>query len=86
MKKTLIYCRQIQGVKNPIAVSYRNAEILAKDLGADLIMRPGDKISKDYDVIILTYFNRYTDYQTISTLIKPNQKRFLLRTEHERIS
>lgn len=86
MKKTLIYCRQIQGVKNPIAVSYRNAEILAKDLGSDLLMRPTDKIGKDYDVIIVPYFNRYTDYQTLSTLIKPNQKRFLLRTEYERVN
>lgn len=86
MKKTLIYCRQIQGVKNPIAVSYRNAEILAKDLGADLIMRPGDKISKDYDVIILTYANRYTDFETLKSVIKKDgQKRFGIKSEYEEV-
>lgn len=84
MKNVLIYCRQIQAVNNPIAVSYRNAEILAKELGADLLMYKYDKLqNKDYDVIILPYFNRYTDYVTLKSLVKKNQKRFLLRSEYE---
>jgi hypothetical protein len=87
MKKTLIYCRQIQGVKNPIAVSYRNAEILAKDLGADLVMRPNDKMGKDYDVIILTYSNRYTDFETLKSVIKKdrNQVRVGIKSEYEEV-
>ena len=84
MKKTLIYCRQIQAVNNPIAVSYRNAEILAKDLDADILMSKLDKLKhSDYDVIICPYFNRYTDYETLKKLVKQNQNRFLLRSEYE---
>lgn len=86
MKNILIYCRQIQGVKNPIAVSYRNAEILAKELNADLLMYAYDRLKeKDYDVIILPYFNRYTDYNTLKKLIKERQKRYLIRTEYEKV-
>lgn len=86
MKKTLIYCRQIQAVNNPIAVSYRNAEILAKDLAADILMSKTDKLKhSDYDVIICPYFNRYTDYTTLKQLIKTNQKRFLIRSEYEKV-
>jgi hypothetical protein len=84
MKNVLVYCRQIQAVKNPIAVSYRNAEIIAEELGADLLMFKNDKLRHDYyDVILVPYFNRYTDYKTLKTLINSNQKRFLLRTEYE---
>lgn len=87
MKNVLIYCRQIQAVKNPIAVSYRNAEILADELGADLLMYKDDKLqNKEYDVIILPYFNRYTDYVTLRKLVKQNQKRFLMRSEYERVN
>jgi len=87
MKKTLIYCRQIQAVNNPIAVSYRNAEILAKDLGADILMSKTDKLKHtDYDVIVCPYFNRYTDYKTLKTLVKKNQKRFLIRSEYEGVN
>lgn len=83
-KKILVYCRQIQAVKNPIAVSYRNAEILAKELNADILMSKTDKLKhSDYDVIICTYFNRYTDYETLKTLVRNNQKRFLIRSEYE---
>jgi hypothetical protein len=83
-KQILIYCRQITGVNNPIAVSYRNAEILANELDADILMSKTDKLQpKDYDVIILPYFNRYTDYATLKRLIRKEQKRFLLRTEYE---
>lgn len=86
MKNVLIYCRQIQAVNNPIAVSYRNAEILAEELGADLLMYKDDKLqSKDYDVIICPYFNRYTDYGTLKGIIKSNQKRFLIRSEYEKV-
>jgi hypothetical protein len=83
-KKVLIYCRQIQAVNNPIAVSYRNAAILANDLGADILMSKTDKLKhSDYDVIILPYFNRYTDYNTLRGLVKSNQTRWLLRSEYE---
>lgn len=86
MKKTLIYCRQIQAVNNPIAVSYRNAKILANDLGADILMSKTDKLKHtDYDIIILTYCNRYTDYTTLKKLIKKNQKRFIIITEYESV-
>lgn len=87
MKNILIYCRQIQAVNNPIAVSYRNAEILAKELNGDILMSKTDKLrNKDYDVIILTYFNRYTDYETLKKLVKKNQKRFLIRSEYEGVN
>jgi hypothetical protein len=86
MKNILVYCRQIQAVKNPIAVSYRNAEILAKELNADILMHKTDKLKKkDYDVIILPYFNRYTDYITLKSLIRKNQTRWLLRSEYEKV-
>jgi hypothetical protein len=86
MKRVLIYCRQIQAVNNPIAVSYRNAEILAHELGAKLLMYKDDKLKEnEYDVIILTYFNRYTDYKTLKSLIRNNQKRILIRTEYEKV-
>jgi hypothetical protein len=86
MKNVLIYCRQIQAVNNPIAVSYRNAEILAKELNADILMNKTDRLKdKNYDVIILPYFNRYTDYNTLRGLIKNNQARYLLRTEYENV-
>jgi hypothetical protein len=39
--------------------------------------------AKNYDVIICTYSNKYTDFSTLKKLIRPNQKRFLLRTEYE---
>jgi hypothetical protein len=85
-KKILIYCRQIQAVNNPIAVSYRNAAILANDLGADILMSKTDKLKhSDYDVIIIPYFNRYTDYETLRVLVKPNQTRWLLRSEYEKV-
>lgn len=84
MKNVLIYCRQIKAVKTPIAVSYRNAEILAKELNADILMSKTDRIqNKDYDVIISTYFNRYTDYKTLRGLININQTRILIKTEYE---
>lgn len=87
MSNILIYCRQIQGVKNPIAVSYRNAEILAKELDADILMHKTDKLRhKDYDVIILPYFNRYTDYKTLKGLMFDGQKKFLLRSEYEGVN
>lgn len=83
-KNLLIYCRQIQAVNNPIAVSYRNAGILSNELGADILMSKIDRLKhKDYDVIILPYFNRYTDYVTLKSLVKKDQKRFLLRSEYE---
>lgn len=86
MKNILIYCRQIQAVNNPIAISYRNAEILAVELGADLLMYKGDKLKVvDYDVIIVTYFNKYTDYKTLRSLIRNSQKRYLIRTEYESV-
>jgi hypothetical protein len=88
MKNILIYCRQIQAVKNPIAVSYRNAEILAKDLGADLLMYKNDKLqNKDYDVIILTYSNRYTDFETLKKIIKKDssQIRIGIKSEYEEV-
>lgn len=86
-KNVLIYCRQIQAVNNPIAVSYRNAEILAKELGADLLMYKDDRLQdKQYDVIILPYFNRYTDYVTLRKLVNKNQKRFLMRSEYEGVN
>lgn len=79
MKNILIYCRQIQAVNNPIAVSYRNASILAKELNADILMSKNDKLQhKEYDVIILPYFNRYTDYNTLKGLIKKEQKSWRL--------
>lgn len=78
-EKVLIYCRQIKAVNNPIAVSYRNATILANDLGADILMSKKDKLKhSDYDVIILPYFNRYTDYNTLRRLVKSNQSRWLV--------
>lgn len=87
MKNVLIYCRQIQAVNNPIAVSYRNAEILANELGADLLMYKDDRLQdKQYDVIILPYFNRYTDYVTLRKLVNKNQKRFLMRSEYEGVN
>jgi len=86
-KNVLIYCRQIQAVNNPIAVSYRNAEILAKELNCDILMNKGDKLHhKKYDVIIMTYFNRYTDYVNLKKLIQKDQNRFLIRSEYENIS
>lgn len=87
MKNILIYCRQIQAVNNPIAVSYRNAKILAKELNADILMNKTDRLQdKEYDIIIMTYFNRYTDYNTLKGLIKKNQKRYLIRTEYEKVN
>lgn len=87
MKNILIYCRQIQAVNNPIAVSYRNAKILSNELGADLLMYKDDKLqNKEYDVIILPYFNRYTDYVTLRKLVKKKQKRFLMRSEYEGVN
>lgn len=87
MKNVLIYCRQIQAVNNPIAVSYRNAKILANELDADLLMYKDDRLkNKDYDVIILPYFNRYTDYVTLRKLVKKKQKRFLMRSEYEGVN
>lgn len=86
MKNVLIYCRQLQAVSNPTAVSYRNALILAKELNADILMSKSDRLqNKDYDVIILTYFNRYTDYSTLKNVINKNQKRYLIRTEYEKV-
>jgi hypothetical protein len=87
-KKILIYCRQIQAVNNPIAVSYRNAAILANDLEADILMSKTDKLKhSDYDVIILTYSNRYTDFETLKTLIKKdgNQIRVGIKSEYEEV-
>jgi hypothetical protein len=83
----LIYCRQIQAVNNPIAVSYRNAGLLAKELNADILMSKTDRLQdKDYDIIICTYSNRYTDFTTLESLCKKTgQKRFLLRTEYEKV-
>lgn len=49
-------------------------------------MNTNDRILKyDYDVILCTYFNRYTDYITLKKLVKINQKRYLLRTEYESV-
>ena len=87
MKNVLIYCRQIQAVNNPIAVSYRNAKILANELGADLLMYKDDRLqNKEYDVIILPYFNRYTDYVTLRKLVQKKQTRFLMRSEYEGVN
>jgi hypothetical protein len=86
-KKVLIYCRQIQAVNNPIAVSYRNAAILANDLGADILMSKTDKLKQfDYDVIIFSYMNMYTDYKTLDGLLKKDQLRVLIRSEYEGVS
>lgn len=86
MSNILVYCRQIQAVNNPIAVSYRNASILAKELDADILMKKIDRLrDQKYDVIIVPYFNRYTDYNTLKPLINNNQKRYLIRTEYEKV-
>lgn len=86
MSNILIYCRQIQAVNNPIAVSYRNAAILSKELNADILMSKIDRLrDQKYDVIIVPYFNKYTDYNTLRSLIKDNQKRYLIRTEYEHV-
>lgn len=88
MKNILVYCRQIQAVSNPIAVSYRNAEILAKELGADILMYKDDKIKNiNYDVIILTYSNRYTDFETLKKIIRKdsNQIRIGIKSEYEEV-
>lgn len=86
--RTLVYCRQIKGIVSSMAVSYRNAAILADELGADIIMYKGDKINHyNYDIIVLTYLNRYTDYTTLRKLLRPiNQSRFLIRTEYESVN
>lgn len=86
MKNVLIYGRQVGGINSSVAVSKRNAEILAKELNADLLQYSTDKLQKkDYDVIILTYSNRYTDFKTLETLIHKNQKRFGIKTEYEEV-
>lgn len=86
MKNILIYCRQIQAVNNPIAVSYRNAKILAKELKADIIMNKTDLLqNKKYDVIIMTYSNRYTDFTTLQKLIHKNQLRIGIKSEYEEV-
>jgi len=85
-KNILVYSRQIQAVSNPIAVSYRNASILAEDLGADLLMNKTDKLKqKDYEVIICTYSNKYTDFTTLKSLCRPRQTRVLIRSEYEKV-
>lgn len=88
MKNILVYCRQIQAVNNPIAVSYRNAEILAKELKADILMNKTDRLqNKEYDVIIMTYSNRYTDFETLKKVIrkKSNQIRIGIKSEYEEV-
>lgn len=86
MKNILIYGRQVSGIKSSVAVSRRNVDILARDLNADRLQYDYDKLqNKEYDVIICTYSNRYTDFATLKKLIKPNQKRYILRTEYEKM-
>ena len=83
-KNILIYAKQLGKRDNTYNISKINAIILSKELNADIIMNSNDKILRyDYDVIICTYFNRYTDYITLKKLIQNNQKRYLLRTEYE---
>jgi hypothetical protein len=49
-------------------------------------MSKADKLKhSDYDVLILPYFNRYTDYKTLGILIKKEQARWLLRSEYEKV-
>ena len=56
-------------------------------MGADLLMYKDDRLQdKQYDVIILPYFNRYTDYVTLRKLVNKNQKRFLMRSEYEGVN
>lgn len=86
MKNILIYGRQVSGLKKSVAVSKRNAEILAHELNADLLQYDTDRLQdKDYDIIICTYSNKYTDFETLKKVIRKNQKRFLLRTEYEQV-
>jgi hypothetical protein len=87
-KNILIYGRQVSGIKSSVAVSRRNAEILAKDLNADLLQYDKDKLqNKYYDVIILTYSNRYTDFETLKKLIKKDGKqiRIGIKSEYEEV-
>jgi hypothetical protein len=86
-KKILIYGRQVGRINSSVAVSKRNVDILAKDLNADRLQYDLDKLKHyDYDVIILPYFNRYTDYNTLRGLVKPNQTRWLIRSEYEGVN
>jgi hypothetical protein len=86
MKNVLIYGRQVSGIKSSVAVSRRNVDILAHELNADRLQYDSDKLQdKEYDVIICTYSNRYTDFKTLKSLIRKNQIRFILRTEYEKM-
>jgi len=87
-KKILIYGRQVSGIKSSVAVSRRNVDILVKDLNADRLQYDSDKLKhSDYDVIILTYSNRYTDFETLKNLIKKdgNQIRVGIKSEYEEV-
>jgi hypothetical protein len=86
VKKILLYGRQVSGIKSSVAVSRRNVDILADELNADRLQYDSDKLKHtEYDVIICTYSNRYTDFVTLKSLIRKNQTRFILRTEYEKM-
>lgn len=83
-KKILIYAKQLGKRNGTFNISKINAKILSTELNADIIIDSNDRIlTYDYDIILCTYFNRYTDYVTLKKLVKSIQKRFLLRTEYE---
>ena len=83
-KKILIYAKQLGKRNGTFNISKINAKILSTELNADIIIDSNDRIlTYDYDIILCTYFNRYTDYVTLKKLVKSEQKRFLLRTEYE---
>ena len=70
-KKILIYAKQLGKRNGTFNISKINAKILSTELNADIIIDSNDRIlTYDYDIILCTYFNRYTDYVTLKKISK----------------
>ncbi len=70
-------------------VAIRNAVEIAKLLGADRMVWHTDRVTPPdggYDAIIVPYFNQYTNFPLLRSLMSDRQARVVLRTEYEQVS
>lgn len=84
--RVLVFSLQVGARSSSMNVATRNAEELARMIGAERLIYSTDRVTGDFDAILVPYFNQYTNYPVLGTFCKAAQARALLRTEYEEVT
>lgn len=85
----LVFSYQVGKRTTSTNVATRNAIEIARLLGADRLVWHTDRVTPPkggYDAIVVTYFNQYTNFPVLRSVMCEPQARVLLRTEYEEVS